>query len=158
MRPTIGLIAAVAAILIGTCADGAFARAGENQAVRANVSGGAVRSRAPGNMISAAVGRYQLAHNAALAGVEIVDTPEPSIASMALAESLGILFQQLNNAIVAFHNLLLARAGRPPIIPPTLVFPTTAPSDSQTDGTQTDLSGLDLGGLLDQLGGLSGNR
>jgi len=71
--------------------------------------------RAPGDMVAAGV-----AQSIAFSGhVTIITEPDSAMnpRADAIAASLDILFQQLNIAIAAFHNLLLARAGLSPVLP-----------------------------------------
>lgn len=145
-------VAVVAVLTIG--AVDALAQVGANQVVRQNASGGAIRERAPGQLVQAGIARAVETNNAFLAGVEIVDEYEPSLRAQVISESLQVVFQQVNNAIAAFHNLLLARAGRTPNVLPPDVF---SDSSSTTDSGLGDLSGIDLGGLLDQFGLDSGS-
>ncbi len=74
--------------------------------------------RAPGNMVSAGVGRALAHANSFWAPVQITETSRPSTArALFVADAIEILFGQLNDAIMLFQNLLLARAGRTPVIP-----------------------------------------
>jgi hypothetical protein len=154
---TIGLLASVAAMFTAASAQGQGVITGFP--VNENVRGGALHQRAPGNMVRAGVARAQEFANAAAAGVEITETAdETSVWSNALAESIATVFNQLNLAIVGFHNLLLARAGRPPVVPTTIVPATSGGGSSgggRPGGALPDRGGLpDLGGLLDQFGDL----
>ena len=66
-----------------------------------------VGARAPGNMVRAGVAQALNFGNAARAGIQITETSlVTSIRAQALADSIGIIFQQINEALVLFHNLL----------------------------------------------------
>lgn len=80
---------------------------------RANVRSGAVRERAPGLRVNDGIFR----HLAFPPQTEITEpAPDEDAARIfLLTESIEILFDQLNEAISLFRNLLLARAGRPPV-------------------------------------------
>jgi len=74
--------------------------------------GGAVRSRAPGNMVSAGVAAAITFSDAARAGLEITATSrETSIRDQAIADSIDIIFEQLNTLLVFLDAALQARAG-----------------------------------------------
>ncbi|UCE61042.1 MAG: hypothetical protein JSU63_04680 [Phycisphaerales bacterium] len=74
--------------------------------------GGAVRYRAPGNMVSAGVAATLAAADAARAGVRISETWRPTpVRSQALADCLNIVFTQLNTMLALLDEVLLARAG-----------------------------------------------
>lgn len=98
-----------------------------------NARAGSVRLRDPGNMVNAGVAAAIDFSNNAQAPIEIVVTSLPtSIRAQLIADSLQIVFDELNQAIVLFHNLLLARAGKPPIIP--IVTPVTVPPGDNNGG------------------------
>ena len=81
-------------------------------------SGGAVRSRSPGNMVSAGVAAVFDAADAARAGIQITEAPPPvSIRSQALADSIEIVFAQLNTMLALLENVLQARSGQAISIP-----------------------------------------
>ncbi len=83
-----------------------------------NARSGAVRSRAPGRMVNAGVAQAIAFGGAARAGIPITETSRPkSFRTDALTRSITLIFEQLNQAISLFHNLLLARAGKPPVLP-----------------------------------------
>ncbi|MFQ5414128.1 MAG: hypothetical protein ACE5E6_06680 [Phycisphaerae bacterium] len=89
-----------------------------------NVSGGAVRARAPGNMVAAGIGRLQSARDSARS-ITITE-PAPTALSprnQFYVSALETIFEQLNLAIVALHNAFLLRAGEPPVIPTGITFP-----------------------------------
>lgn len=100
-----------------------------------NVSG--ARARAPGNLVSAGVARAQLANNSGVRGFEITETAKDDLGFWGefLTRAIPIVFEQINQAIALFENLLLARAGLPPSIP------------------GVDTSSLDLGNLAGAAGG-----
>lgn len=88
------------------------------QSALTNSSAGAVAFRAPGNLVIAGVARLQQQTALAQAPIEITETtPAFSIRTQLLVDSINIIFDQLNQAISLFSNLLLARAGLPPNIP-----------------------------------------
>ena len=85
-----------------------------------NVSGGAIRLMAPGNMVSAGVGRMSEFRDQAQAPIEIVETERPvSLRAQTLSAAIEIVFEQINEALVLLHNLILVRAGRDPQLPGT---------------------------------------
>lgn len=111
-----------------------------------NVSGGAIAARAPGNMVGAGVARVQEAANFARGGVEIVETSRPmSPRAVFLVEAIEILFDQLNSTLLYLGNILLQRAGLPPLVPqvPTPTTPDTTDTTDTTDSGATD--GVDAG-------------
>ena len=118
-------------------------------------------ARAPGNMVANGLSRVQEFAERAAAGPQITEQapPETDVWSQALADSITILFDQLDQAIFLFHNLLLARAGEPLIIPTDILpdFSDTSGTDETGDGTfefgDLHLADLDLSGLLDQFSG-----
>ena len=74
----------------------------------------AAGARSPGNMVSAGVGQ---AVNFGNHVTVITDQgPQTSLRAETIAASLQILFDQLNQALLLFHNLILAQAGRSPEI------------------------------------------
>lgn len=80
-----------------------------------NARGGEVRRRSPGNMVQAGVAQAEMFGRGAAIGVDVTDTEEPpSIFAELLAESITFLFEQVNEAIDMFTNLLLLRAGESP--------------------------------------------
>ncbi|MBU0717802.1 MAG: hypothetical protein KJ749_06090 [Planctomycetes bacterium] len=94
----------------------------------------AAGARAPGNMVSAGVARAQEAANAPR-GITITEVaPTTSIRAQALAQSLGIVFDQLNQAITLFANLLLARAGGPAIVDQSTLSDLTSGTETSTGG------------------------
>ncbi len=84
-----------------------------------NVSGGALAARAPGRMVNAGIGRSvgfaEFARS--VPNITDLDSGELSPRQMFLVDAIDIVFDQLNLAILGFHNLFLARAGEPPYIP-----------------------------------------
>ena len=125
---------------------GLFAVGAEAQTI---VRGGTARqnartagARSPGNMVSAGLARAQDAINVPLdGGVSITETSRPpSIRSTALAETLRVFFEQLNEFLFFLGSRFLERAGLDAIVPP----PTTAPPDTGSDGTGDN--GTDGGG------------
>lgn len=75
---------------------------------------GAAGARSPGNMVSAGVGQALNFGNHVTVITE--QTRPTSLRAETIAASLQILFDQLNQALLLFHNLILAQAGRPPEI------------------------------------------
>jgi len=158
-RRVCGLLAAIALCWSGTAGAQDIIEGGT---ALENSRGGAVRERAPGRMVTAGVSRAQEFQNSIRGGIEITEpAPVSSPRSELLAESIAAVFNQINLAIVGFHNLLLARAGRPAVIPESIIasVPTddddgrTDDADNADDFGGVDLGGLDIGGLLDQFGG-----
>lgn len=88
------------------------------QSAADNNRAGAVALRAPGNMVIAGVARLQQQTNLAQAPITITETGrEISIRKQLLIDSINIIFEQVNDALSLFGNLLLLRAGRTPTIP-----------------------------------------
>ncbi len=115
-------------------------------AVRFDSKGAAAGARSPGRMVLEGVIRYEAVRARPLIPIEITEGGDDviSLRSQLIADLLQTVFDNLNLAIVGFHNALLARAGRPPFIPAS-IFPTTGDSGGP--------SGIDLGdaaNLLDQ--------
>ncbi len=117
-RTIIGLLLVFAASW-GTAAQ-AQIDAGGRTALQ-NVSGGAVRGRSPGNLVIAGVARAQQAITPGLVGVTITETSRPTEPrAQFLVDAIDAIFSQLNQLIVFFEDLLLARAGLPSRIPASL--------------------------------------
>ncbi len=101
-----------------------------------NVSSGSVRNRAPGNMVSAGVFQAREFITTSRAGVEIIDpAPPDSIRAQALADILANLFDQINQLLLLFENLLLARAGESLLPPPAVLDPPIELPDFTPDDT-----------------------
>lgn len=101
-----------------------------------NVSGGAIAARSPGNMVIAGLVRRQEAVDFARGGIEIVETTRPtSPRAVFLAEAVKIIFDQLNSTLLYLGNILLQRAGLPPLVPQ--VTPPTTTVDENADGEST---------------------
>lgn len=79
-----------------------------------NVRGGSVRGRNPGRMVQNGVARHQDFSDRQAAGTEITEPPTDPPFPGLVSELLDIVFTQINEAITAFRNLLLARAGQIP--------------------------------------------
>ena len=108
-----------------------------------NVSGGAIAARSPGNMVGAGVARAHEAADFARAGIEIVETTRPmSPRATFLVEAIEIVFEQLNQTLLYLGNILLQRAGLPPLVP-QVTTPTT-PVTTDTTDTET-ATGVDGG-------------
>ena len=119
-------------------------------------TGDAVAERAPGNMIAAGLSQYAAAREQMDMHPEITgEAGGPSIKSQMFAEMARIVFQQLEYAITAIHNVILIRGGRTPnVLPDTIPTPNTELS-GHLDGTGANddlLSGLDLSDLASLLG------
>jgi hypothetical protein len=122
-----------------------------------NARGSAIRNpeaRTPGNLVQEGVARAREFGRGADIGVDVTETSRPpSLRAQILAESIEIVFDQLNTAITLFHNLILARGGRSPrLSSPIPSRSGTAASDSGSDDESSGLSLLDLNDLLDQFG------
>jgi len=103
-----------------------------------NVSGGAIRARSPGNMVGAGVVRAKEAADFARGGIEIVETTTPtSPRAKFLSDAIKIIFDQLNSTLLYLGNILLQRAGLPPVVPPVTppAADTAAPTVSSTRPT-----------------------
>lgn len=74
----------------------------------------AAGARSPGNMVGAGVAQAVNFGNHVTVITE--QTRPTSLRAETIAASLQILFDQLNQALLLFHNLILAQAGRPPEI------------------------------------------
>ena len=96
------------------CATPVYAQAittGQNPLDNAAAAG----ARAPGDMVISGVAQAVDFGNAGQSGVQITETAPPtSVRAQALADSFELLFQQLNQAILLFHNLLALRGGQTP--------------------------------------------
>lgn len=77
---------------------------------------GGAGARSPGNMVSAGVAQT-LDFGGHVTIITEQAATDGGLLAQTIAASLDILFEQLNQALLLFHNLLLARAGRPPAIP-----------------------------------------
>jgi len=87
-----------------------------------NARGGAAARRAPGNIVSAGVARAIAANNSGVRKFEISEVDgEVSFQTEFLTQAIEIIFDQLNEALVLFENLLLARAGRAPSLASELI-------------------------------------
>lgn len=75
---------------------------------------GAAGARAPGIMVGAGVAQAVSFGNHVTVITE--QGAQTSPRAETIAASLQILFDQLNQALLLFHNLILAQAGRPPEI------------------------------------------
>jgi|GEM_PF-3742607 len=118
---------AVFAVAIGLT-DVAWAQQIEpgSQAVENNASGGAIRARAPGNMVAAGLARAVEAQDRLLSRPEITDTPESrpiSVVNQARIEALQVMFTTIQQMIAAIHNAILGQAGRDSILVPPPDFP-----------------------------------
>lgn len=119
------ITAAVVVLVAHTAAVAQVWEVGQN--ALDNASSGAVRERAPGNLVSAGVARTIEFGDAARAGVEITEpAPTISIWAQAAAQTIASIFEQLNQAIQAINTLLIARGGQTPTVP------SPTPGDGET--------------------------
>ena len=101
-----------------------------------NARAGAVRGRAPGNLVVAGTARAQAAARFARAGIEITETSRPmSWQTEFLVDAIEIVFEQLNQAIALVANVLALRAGGEAAIPADLI-PDTSGGDDSLDPRQ----------------------
>ena len=101
-----------------------------------NARSGAVRGRAPGNLVVAGTARAQAAARFARAGIEITETSLPvSWQTEFLVDAIEIVFEQLNQAIALVANVLALRAGGEVAIPADLI-PDTSGGDDSLDPRQ----------------------
>lgn len=109
----------VALIAIVVCVSATSAKAQVITAgnIQDTASAGAAAARAPGNMVSAGVTRALERAPQALGTIRITETARSRPISEVVAATLNTFFDQLNNAVLLFINLLRARDGLAPIIP-----------------------------------------
>lgn len=114
--------------------------------------------RAPGRMVQAGIGRQQTAIVSPRFGFNITETSFPlNPRQVFLIDAIQIVFNQLNQAIVLFQNALLARAGEPPVIPPSLL-PTGTLGTPGTQGTgNTPVTPVNTTGTPGNTTGTPGN-
>ncbi len=76
-------------------------------------------ARAPGTMVNSAVARTLANAAAARPFIEITEVHEPGSEPRHefLIETIEIVFEQVDTALLFFENLLRARAGLPPRVP-----------------------------------------
>jgi hypothetical protein len=122
----------------------------ESKAVWENASAAAVAERAPGRMVSGAIGRFQERQDQVFGFPEITE-PGPGadgdsnpIADQLKLDLLTQIVNDLTLAIVAVNNLFRTGIGLPPDIPN---ISTAASGSSLTSGL--DLSEADLPAGLD---------
>jgi hypothetical protein len=95
-------------------------------------------------MVGAGVVRAKEAADFARGGIEIVETTRPtSPRATFLVDAIEILFDQLNSTLLYLGNILLQRAGLPPLVPQVTPLPTTG---GNTDGTTDGIAGGTTGG------------
>ncbi len=113
------LACSFAFVVLCFCGSPALAQIGPpGQSAADNSRAGAVGLRAPGNMVIAGVARLQQQTRLAQAPITITEAArEISIRKQLLIDSINIIFEQVNDALSLFGNLLLLRAGRTPTIP-----------------------------------------
>lgn len=75
-----------------------------------DASGGAVRGRSPGNLVSSGVGRHQQFLNDAFSIPQITEVQLPSRRTTVLVAVLTQAFAEINAFLDQFANLLIARA------------------------------------------------
>lgn len=80
-----------------------------------NARSGAIRTRNPGRMVQNGVARHQDFADRQSLGTVIDEPPSLDPFPGLIAEALDVVFGQINEAISAFRNLLLIRAGQTPI-------------------------------------------
>ena len=97
-------------------------------AVWETTGGGSAGFRAPGNMVSSGIGRAASLMPNPLAHPQITETASASLRTQVIVANLETFFQTLNTAIVALHNVILARAGRSPVIPSSVLAPSSSGS------------------------------
>ncbi|HNQ23742.1 MAG TPA: hypothetical protein PKK06_11665 [Phycisphaerae bacterium] len=118
----------------------------------------AVAERAPGHMVNAGLAQYKAAHDSMLfAHPEVTFEMQPSVRSQALAEMARIMFQAIEDAITAIHNVVLLRGGRvPTVLPDVIPAPdfgggssanSSGNNSADSSSTTVDLSGVDLSGV-----------
>ena len=104
-------------LLVLTVAWGTAAQAqidGGGRTALQNVAGGVVRVRSPGKLVIAGVARAQQAITPGFVGVTITETSRPTEPrALFLVDAIEAIFSQLNQLIIFFEDLLLARAGLP---------------------------------------------
>ena len=128
MRP---IMAVLVAAVCHASADAQVITNGQNPLDNAAAAG----ARAPGDMVGAGLAQAFIIHDDARAGPDITETERPtSVRAQALADSIAILFEQLNQAIVAFHNLLLLRGGSSPSVSGLPSMPGVGSTDLQPGG------------------------
>lgn len=77
----------------------------------------AAGARAPGRMVNQGLAQARAAAVAGRAPINITAQPTPSLHAQILSDSIRLIFQQINQAVLLLQNLVLARAGRPPVLP-----------------------------------------
>jgi hypothetical protein len=102
-------------------------------------------ARAPGNMVTAGLVRAKDAVRDPFQSPQITETASsvPGPQAIFLAQAANILLDQLNRLFTFFSNLLLERAGLPPL------FPTDASSTDGGDAAQGGDSQADTGASTD---------
>jgi len=93
--------------------------------VRTNVTAGALASRAPGNMVSAAIARATGFIAQSKAGTQVTDTAPPprNIIRQLRLDSLQTVLTNLNLLVNALENVLRAQIGLGPVAPMITNFP-----------------------------------
>ena len=116
---------------------------------------------APGDMVGAGLAQYAAAHDEMLnTHPDILGEQQPSIGQQVMAEVAWIMFQQLEYAITAVHNVLLLQAGRDATILPDTIDPPDTPLHQRVTALESGSSDLTIGGinisdLLSLVGGSS---
>lgn len=106
-----------------------------------NVSAGALAGRSPGNLVSAGVARTLAAADFGRSIIEITEEPPgPDPKATLLADAIKTVFDQLNQALLLFENVLRIRAGLPPRVP--IDIPGVDTGDLTGTDSKTDVSSL----------------
>ncbi|HEY3244587.1 MAG TPA: hypothetical protein VGM03_14690 [Phycisphaerae bacterium] len=106
--------------------------------VEQSQSGGAITARRPGRLVQAGLQRASDFSGLALnGGPDVVDPPHSSIKQQALAQSIQIIFQNLNLFLVGINNMIRANAG----------LPFQAPRQPSASVTNSDNTNNPLGAL-----------
>jgi len=100
-----------------------------------NARSGAIRTRNPGRLVQNGVARHQDFADRQSLGT-VIDAPAtldpfPGL----IAEALEVVFGQINEAISAFRDLLLIRAGQSPVPTSTINSNSTTSGNVSTGGS-----------------------
>jgi len=111
-------------------------------AIWETTGGGSAGFRAPGNMVASGIGRADAMMPNPLAPTQITETASVSLRTQVIVANLETFFQTLNTAVVALHNIILARAGRSPVIPSSVFTPSSSGSLAPSTSGGSDLTDL----------------
>jgi hypothetical protein len=104
-------------------------------------------------MVSAGVARTLIKANEGRGIIEITEEPPaPDPKATFLIEAIESVFEQINQAILLFENLLRARAGLPPRVP--IDLPSngdTTNGDTDGDTTDDNVTDEDIRDTIDRL-------